>query len=356
MYKYIYVETDISAHPRTIEILRRFPQACIIGCDRYTEVFNRKAQDFRLQKQQPALILARKHTGHIQVAPSGYGVGGHYNFYFSPMLNCLYDCRYCFLQGMYRSASHVIFVNYEDFSKAILTKAAKFSKDEQVWFFSGYDCDSLALEPIAGMAKFFLDEFEASGNAWLEVRTKSTQIRSLIGRNSMRNVVCAFSLTPSEISKRIEPRVPSVEKRLAAMLRLQERGWSIGLRFDPLIYVTDYRQQYQNLFETTFSALDSQLIHSVSIGVFRLPRDFYKVMTRLYPDDAFLAQPFVRQDGQISYPLLLESEMKKWCLTQLTRYIDGQKLFIAELAASNSQARIDPDPSKEITNVAPIFS
>ena len=37
------------------------------------------------------------------------------------MLNCLYDCRYCFLQGMYRSANYVLYVNYEDFTKDIDT-------------------------------------------------------------------------------------------------------------------------------------------------------------------------------------------------------------------------------------------
>ena len=33
------------------------------------------------------------------------------------MYNCLFDCRYCFLQGMYNSSNFVIFVNYEDFFK-----------------------------------------------------------------------------------------------------------------------------------------------------------------------------------------------------------------------------------------------
>ncbi len=341
MYSYIYVESEVIQHPRTIEIIKRFPAATTVECDRYTEIFNRKAQDFRLQKQQPALILARKHSGHVQVAPPGYGVGSQHNYYFSPMLNCLYDCRYCFLQGMYRSANHVIFVNYEDFSQGIQTEAAKFTNDEQVWFFSGYDCDSLALEPVAGMAQYFLDTFEHSANAWLELRTKSTQIRSLMGRNPIRNVVCAFSFTPKEVSNRIELRVPGVEKRLAAMLRLQEQGWTVGLRFDPLIFVTDYRQHYQELFEAIFSTLDSRLIHSVSIGVFRLPRDFYKVMTRLYPDDAFLAQAFIQRDGQISYPAQLEFEIKNWCLTQLKKYIDDEKIFLAELTKSSDLSELE---------------
>ena len=35
------------------------------------------------------------------------------------MHNCIYDCRYCFLQGMYRSAHYVVFINYEDYQWAI---------------------------------------------------------------------------------------------------------------------------------------------------------------------------------------------------------------------------------------------
>ena len=35
------------------------------------------------------------------------------------MLNCIYDCNYCFLQGMFNSANYLVFVNYEDYFKEI---------------------------------------------------------------------------------------------------------------------------------------------------------------------------------------------------------------------------------------------
>ena len=35
----------------------------------------------------------------VHPVPATYGIGGDENYYFSHMLNCLYDCRYCFLQG-----------------------------------------------------------------------------------------------------------------------------------------------------------------------------------------------------------------------------------------------------------------
>ena len=119
MFELIYVEDAVRDHPRTQSILSRYPRSRVIPCSRYGEVFNRNAQDFRLQKQRPALILAEKHGETVLETPRGYGIGTDKNYYFSHLLNCVYDCRYCFLQGMYRSAHLVLFVNYELFFEGL---------------------------------------------------------------------------------------------------------------------------------------------------------------------------------------------------------------------------------------------
>ena len=331
MYDTIYVETEVRHLPQTKRILSRYSSADIIICNRYSEIFNRKAQDFRIQKQHPSLILARKHDGFVLRTPDGYGVGGTQNYYFSIMLNCLYDCRYCFLQGMYRSAHHVIFVNYEDFESAIDSVMLRHENSDEIWFFSGYDCDSLAMEPVAGFGGYFIDALQSRTNAWLELRTKSTQIRSLLEREADPTVVTAFSVTPEEISKHLEYKVPHIDKRIAAMVRLQSKGWKIGLRFDPLIFSPDYQVQYGELIEKLFSNLNFDLLHSISIGVFRLPRDFYRNMERQYPDNPFIAQPFEHRNGQVSYPVHIESEMTNWCYSQLVRHIDKDRIFFATI-------------------------
>ena len=88
-------------------------------------------------------------------APSEYSIGGDLNYYFSHMLNCIYDCRYCFLQGMYRSANYVLFVNYEEFYQQIKLICNSHA-DKSCHFFSGYDCDSLAMEPVTGFMQYLL--------------------------------------------------------------------------------------------------------------------------------------------------------------------------------------------------------
>ena len=173
----IYVEEGIEEFSKSREVISRFPKATVIPCKHYKEIFNPSAQSFRLQKKRPALILARQTGKLVHPIPPTYGVGGKHNFYFSHLLNCLYDCRYCFLQGMYPSAHYLMFVNFDDFKQEI-TKVANSSTDPS-WFFSGYDCDSLALESVTGFAGHFLPFFSTLPNAWLELRTKSVNTQVL---------------------------------------------------------------------------------------------------------------------------------------------------------------------------------
>ena len=332
MFNTLYIEKQVADHPRVAQICARFTRAARVECDRHAEVFNPNAQDFRLQKSNPALILAHKHNGHVLPAPQGYGIGGKRNHYFSHMLNCLYDCRYCFLQGMYRSAHHVLYVNYEDFAGEIdRTLAAAGNRTS--WFFSGYDCDSLAMEPVSGFVGHFLPFFAARPQARLELRTKSTQIRSLLKAEAIPNVVVAFSFTPDEVYRALEHKVPGIERRLEAMLQLQQAGWALGLRFDPMIYQEGYQTHYRTLFDQLFSRLDSAALHSVSLGSFRLPRGYFKKMVQLYPDERLFAGNFETAKDMVSYPGAQQQEMTDFCTQELLRHIPESLLFPCTLAA-----------------------
>lgn len=332
MFNTLYIEKQVADHAHTQDICARFPKATRIHCDRYGEVFNPKSQSFRLQKRRPSLILAHKHHKRVLEAPPGYGLGSNRNYYFSHMLNCLYDCRYCFLQGMYRSAHYVLFVNYEDFEAdidSILSQAS----DEPCWFFSGYDCDSLALEPVSAFVQQFLPFFARRPLAHIELRTKSTQIRSLLKMEPLANAVIAFSFTPQEVYRALEHKVPTLERRLQAMLQLQQAGWQLGLRFDPLIYQHDYQEQYRRLFQQLFSQLHTEQLHSVSLGTFRLPRSYFKNIVQLYPDEPLFAGAFSASNGMMSYPQALEQEMTAFCSRELLQHIPESLLFPCTLAA-----------------------
>ncbi len=325
MIQTIYVEESVRNHPRTREICARFPGATQIDCERYNSVFNSNSQNFRLQKQQPSLILAHKRKGYVLPTPPDYGIGGSHNYYFSHMLNCVYDCRYCFLQGMYRSANYVVFVNYEDYFDQIESTAKEASGDS--WFFSGYDCDSLAFEPVTGFMRYALDRFSLIPKAHLEIRTKSTQVRDLLSRPPIKNCVIAFSFTPEKVSQSLEHRVPSIKKRVLAMQKLQNHGWKIGLRFDPIVHSKTLESDYRDLFTTIFESIDPKTVHSASYGTFRLPKPFFKKMVTLYPEEKLFALPLTEHKSQVSFGDITEELCLSTVHNLLIEFIDERIIF-----------------------------
>lgn len=329
MFPLIYIEQELQNHPRVQAIQERFPKSPTVLCNRYQEVFNRKGQNFRLQKQNPSLILARKHKNWLLPIPSTYGIGGKNNFYFSHMLNCPYDCRYCFLQGMFSSAHYVLFVNYEDCMQAITDKLSEFP-NEDVYFFSGYDCDSLAMETVTHFTSTFLPFFSKHPRAILELRTKSFHTKTLLDHPPIPNCIIAFSLTPLKISQVLENKTPPLHKRLEAMQTLQKTGWTVALRLDPMIYSDSFEEDYKQLIEEIFSCIDSNKIHSVSLGPFRLPKNTFKNILSLYPKEKLFAYSLEETKELISYPQEIEQSLSLYCQKLLLQYLPKEKIFACQ--------------------------
>ena len=313
MINNIYIEDAVRLHPRTKSITDRYPKASQIPIERYSTIFNRNHQNFRLQKKQPSLILAEKRNNLVLPTPLGYGIGKGQNFYFSHILNCLYDCRYCFLQGMYRSANYVLFINYEDMQAEIARQVSK-SSNQDMYFFSGYDGDSLALDGITGFV------------AILELRTKSSALKPLLDRAPLDNVVVAYSFTPRVANMELENGVPSNQSRLRSICRLLELGFRIGLRFDPLLYTKDYRKNYLELFRSIFSRLDGSKIHSVSFGPFRAPLSYFRKMRKLYPEEKLFAG-LMEEKATVSYQKDIELELQEFCGIELKQFVPESIIF-----------------------------
>lgn len=322
----IYVESAVRKHPRAVATIERNPRATVIECDHYGEIFNLRSQNFRLQKKRPALILAEKRGRKVIPTPPDYSIGADRNFYFSHMLNCLYDCRYCFLQGMYRSAHYVHFLNYEDFETEI--DEIRSEKGGKLCFFSGYDCDSLVFEKMTGFAERFIPFFAERPDSWLELRTKSLATSALERSEPVPNIVTAYTLTPDSIAREIEHGAPSFEHRLNRVRSLTQQGWIVGLRLDPLIPFPGFRKIYTEMIERVFREVDSDKIHSVTLGPMRFPKAMYDRIVKLYPDDPLFALGGSEmRDGQMSYPEEIEKAMVDHVYESLTSHLPAEKIF-----------------------------
>jgi spore photoproduct lyase len=121
--------------------------------------------------------------------------------------------------------------------------------------------------------------------------------------------------------------VPPNRERIAAAAKLADRGWLIGLRFDPLLAAPGYETLYEELFGSVFSAIPSDAIHSVGYGAFRLPRDYFHRVARLYPEEKLFASALEDRDGMVSYLSTMEDELLAYCRKQLLERISEERLF-----------------------------
>ena len=323
----IYVEDELKEDINTENIIRRINPQNLILCENYKEVFNKKSQNFKLQKKKPSLILAKKKNNFLFEVPKSYTIGGEKNFYFSHMLNCIYDCRYCFLQGMFDSANYVIFINYRDFLNEIKKKVIEL-KGYSIHFFSGYDCDSLALEPVSHFMKYLINRLDQNSDILLELRTKSTQINFLTNQRVIKNILVAFTLSPNIIIKNYEFKTANLKKRIRAIKLLQDTGWKIGLRFDPVIYSINYKEVYGDFFDSVFSSINKEKIHSVTIGTLRMPNNFFKKLIKNYPNEHNLFSETKQEKKLTTYNNGLNEEIISFCKKKINSYIDKDKLYI----------------------------
>ena len=100
-FSHIYIESQVKGSDLASQCIKRFPRAKIIEIIDYKSIFNRPNQDFQTQKKSTKLILAKKNPPFIYPATDILQDGGFRNFYYTtPVINCIYNCDYCFLQGI----------------------------------------------------------------------------------------------------------------------------------------------------------------------------------------------------------------------------------------------------------------
>ena len=148
------------------------------------------------------------------------------------------------------SAHYLLFVNFEDFFSE-MDRISEEATDEPSWFFSGYDCDSLAMENLSGFAKSTLPFFKDRPNSFWNCFEKR---ESSVTDEGCTVTQCGHRIQfpPQEISQSIEKGVPPVKTRIRAMSKLADQGWPIGLRLDPILDCQDFERRYAELIEDLF--------------------------------------------------------------------------------------------------------
>ncbi len=323
-FSHIYVEKEALEYFKASEIIKKFPDSEIIEISHYKDVFSRVHQNCTIQKKSPKLILAVKKDHLIyEGATVCEDFGNNHFYYTSTMMNCIYDCEYCYLQGMYSTANIVVFVNIED----VFSEVEKVLAKHSVYLSVSYDTDILALEHVIGHGKRWIEFSKNHKNLKIELRTKSANFKAIEDMISQENFILSWTLSPDKIIRSHENRTPFLTERLFDVKEAIRKGWQVRLCFDPLIYAKGWRGFYKEMIEKVFSEVPAEKILDISIGVFRVSKDYLMRMKKQRSDSVILNYPFKSVDGVCSYDKKLAQDMVCYIYDLVKKYIAEDKIY-----------------------------
>ncbi len=277
-FSHIYIEKNVQGYPLTDLVMKNFSDRKIIWIDHYKDIFNRVGQDFQSQKTTMNLILAKKTPPFLYPASDMVQEFETPNvFYNTPVLNCLYNCEYCFLQGMYPSGNLVVFVNEDDLRNAIDMKLNDPIDPLKPTVVSvSYNTDLLAMENIMPLTRSWIEYAGTKKDLLIEIRTKSALFPAIKDLDVVKNVILSWTLSPQIICDRYENTAPPLKSRIRAVKQALDHGWPVRLCFDPVLLVDNWYEVYTEFFNQLFLEIQKDQLIDVTLGVFRMNKDYYK--------------------------------------------------------------------------------
>ncbi len=323
-FTHIYVEEAAAPFPDTDRILRLLPQATVVPISDARALFNRRNQHFQAQKSNPKLILSVDHGPYLyRGSERVQSFGDHQVYYVAPIRNCVYNCEYCFLQGMHASGDLLVTVNNQDMMQA----ASSLYRDRGGYFLSiSYLTDLMAFESLLPFCRRWIEFAREHPELLLEIRTKSDNVQALRDLAPVANVVLVWSLSPESVSRKHERGAASFRNRLLAARTAQQAGWRLRLCFDPVLRVPGWKDLYHDCISETFRRLNGEAVEQVSFGVFRLHGDFLDRMRKLYSQSPLLHADWQRRDHLTTYREEEIEEVRHAVQTSLYRHLDPSKI------------------------------
>jgi spore photoproduct lyase len=329
-FSHIYIEKDALNWNLTDKILSSFSKSTQIYIDDYKHIFNRPNQNIFSQQNSKKLILAVKKPPFVYSGSSILQETQFHNIYYTtPLINCIYHCNYCFLQGIYPSANLVAFVNESEFFSEVKTKINNRKVlDEPMGLSIAYHNDLLAFENRIPFCQNWIEFGRHTKNILIEIRTKCANITPIKNIIPHKNILLAWTLTPNEIRRKYEVSTPSFEQRLNAAKWAITKGWNVRICIDPVIPIKGWKSYYAKAIDSLFESLHPDQLTDIVVGVFRMSQDYFTRIRKQLPTSDLFYQNYDHNHRIVHTKLNLKNEINEEIRSLLSNYISLNKVFI----------------------------
>lgn len=224
--------------------------------------------------------------------------------------NCNFWCEYCYLYLTFRNcpvSTH--FVNYDRMFREI-EAFDKMSLPASLRVLNlGELGDPLAVDDVTGFAKQVVPFMPQNApKTRLLFLTKSDCVDDLLNLDHSGQTIVSFSVNTDKVWRYLEHRTPSPTSRLKAARKVQDAGYEIRLRIDPIIRYSTWKTDYEALAEKVFSLLQPSRI---TLGEYRPAEGLSNHIRVRFPESPLIRVngSLVAESGKLRYPRECRLEM-----------------------------------------------
>jgi len=179
---------------------------------------------------------------------------------------CPYKCAWCYLQGTLRllpTKTKPVIKDYPKIKKHLLTffeATNSGSGYPQELLNTGELSDSLMWENNGNpFSEFIVNIFETQTKHKILFLSKSSYIKNLLKLDSER-IVPSFTLNSPMVSRKWEKGAPPLEYRIQAAKSLEEIGYKVRVRIDPIVPIPQWQDEYRTLIDQIFESFQPERI------------------------------------------------------------------------------------------------
>ena len=185
----------------------------------------------------------------------------------------------------------------------------------------------LAVEGIIGMLADWAEWVEGKDDVLLELRTKCANKKALEVLEGRDQFIPAITMSPDEVISKYEKLTPDLESRIGMAEEAIAKNMPVRVCLDPMMYIRDYRNVYANMVDIIFSRISPECLRDVSIGSFRISKDYIKNFRKDYKNSSAAYFPYEIRAGYYQYPEDLRVEMEEFLYEKLLNYVPESKIF-----------------------------
>ena len=293
----IHVEEGLEKSALVRRLEQRFPEARFIPMKSYKDHCARARFDITAynRRTEEMFVVAQKHD-HVKACPCSVGAVpcGYHNANLG--FGCPFECSYCFLQNYTNAPGILLPASPDGFFAAF----AGYPQDVRIG--SGETADSLVYDDLTEFSPAIVDFFRSRPGATFEFKTKSDNVKGLLGVRASSNIVVGWSVNPPEVIAGEEHFTASLAERLDAAARCAGHGYRTAFHFDPVIHGPGWEKRYARLVEDVFRAVPAESIAWISVGTLRMTLAQKKTIENRFPENTILdAELLMAEDGKLRY-------------------------------------------------------